>query len=65
MSLIFLSTIFFSLSLGIALGIGLSLLSVVRHATKPRIQILGKVPGTHDQFENAETSPNQVEFVDG
>ncbi|KAI4283289.1 MAG: hypothetical protein L6R38_002254 [Xanthoria sp. 2 TBL-2021] len=65
MSLIFLSTIFFSLSLGIALGIGLSLLSVVRHATKPRIQILGKVPGSQDQFENAETSPNQVEFVDG
>ncbi|KAL8976131.1 MAG: hypothetical protein Q9205_007804, partial [Flavoplaca limonia] len=65
MALIFLSTIFFSLSLGIALGIGLSLLSVVRHATKPRIQILGKVPGSHDQFENAETSPNQVEFVDG
>ncbi|KAL8911193.1 MAG: hypothetical protein Q9171_003599 [Xanthocarpia ochracea] len=65
MSLIFLSTIFYSLSLGIALGIGLSLLSVVRHATKPRIQILGKVPNTHDQFENAETSPNQVEFVDG
>ena len=65
MSLIFLSTIFYSLSLGIALGIGLSLLSVVRHATKPRIQILGKVPNTIDQFENAETSPNQVEFVDG
>ncbi|KAL8673264.1 MAG: hypothetical protein Q9168_002302 [Polycauliona sp. 1 TL-2023] len=65
MSLIFLSTVFYSLSLGIALGIGLSLLSVVRHATKPRIQILGKVPGSHDQFENAETSPNQVEFVDG
>lgn len=65
MSLIFLSTIFYSLSLGIALGIGLSLLSVVRHATKPRIQILGKVPGSRDQYENAETSPNPVEFFDG
>ncbi|KAI4180746.1 MAG: hypothetical protein L6R41_007034, partial [Letrouitia leprolyta] len=65
MSLIFLATIFYSLSLGIALGIGLSLLSVIRHATKPRIQILGKVPGTSNEFENAETSPGKVEFVDG
>ncbi|KAL8728800.1 MAG: hypothetical protein Q9166_005178 [cf. Caloplaca sp. 2 TL-2023] len=65
MSMIFLSTIFYSLSLGIALGIGLSLLSVVRHATKPRIQILGKVPGSHDQFENAEASPQHLEFVEG
>lgn len=65
MSLIFLATIFYSLSLGIALGIGLSLLSVIRHATKPRIQILGKVPGTSTEFENAETSPGKVEFVDG
>ncbi|KAL8691038.1 MAG: hypothetical protein Q9224_004264 [Gallowayella concinna] len=65
MALIFLSTIFYSLPLGIALGIGLSLLSVIRHATKPRIQILGKVPESRDQFENAETSANPVEFVDG
>ncbi|KAL8737504.1 MAG: hypothetical protein Q9181_001604 [Wetmoreana brouardii] len=65
MSLIFLSTIFYSLALGIALGIGLSLLSVIRHATKPRIQILGKVPGTQDQFENAEASPERLEFVEG
>ncbi|KAL9602726.1 MAG: hypothetical protein Q9179_002461 [Wetmoreana sp. 5 TL-2023] len=65
MSLIFLSTFFYSLALGIALGIGLSLLSVIRHATKPRIQILGKVPGTQDQFENAEASPERLEFVEG
>ncbi|KAL8969337.1 MAG: hypothetical protein Q9183_002046 [Haloplaca sp. 2 TL-2023] len=65
MALIFLSTIFYSLPLGIALGIGLSLLSVIKHATKPRIQILGKVPGTHDQFENAEEHPQRLEFVEG
>ncbi|KAL9595926.1 MAG: hypothetical protein Q9219_006152 [cf. Caloplaca sp. 3 TL-2023] len=65
MALIFLATIFYSLPLGIALGIGLSLLSVIRHATKPRIQILGKVPGTDSEFENAETSPGNVEFVEG
>lgn len=65
MFLIFSSTIFYSLSLGIAFGFGLSLLSVIRHATKPRIQIIGKVPGTEEQFENAETNPHGLEFVEG
>lgn len=65
MTLIFAATIFYSLTLGIALGIGLSVLSVIRHATKPRIQILGKVPGTADQFENAEDNPQGLEFIEG
>ncbi|KAL6719828.1 hypothetical protein ACLMJK_001749 [Lecanora helva] len=65
MSLIFLATIFYSLSLGIALGVGLSLLSVIKHSTKPRIQILGKVPNTTDQFENAEDNPEVLEFIEG
>ena len=65
MTLIFLATFFYSLPLGIALGIGLSLLQVIRHSTKPRIQILGKVPGTIDAFENAEESPQGVEFIEG
>jgi MFS superfamily sulfate permease-like transporter len=65
MILIFLSTIFYSLTLGIALGFGLSLLRVIRHATKPRIQILGKVSGTMDKFENAELHPEKVEFIEG
>lgn len=62
---IFTSTIFYSLALGIALGFGLSLLSIIRHATKPRIQILGKVPGMENQFENAEHHPEDVEFIEG
>ncbi|KAI9879839.1 MAG: hypothetical protein M1830_006862 [Pleopsidium flavum] len=65
MTLIFAATIFYSLSLGIALGVGLSVLSVIRHSTKPRIQILGKVPGTADQFESAEDNPQGVEFIEG
>jgi len=65
MFLIFAATIFYSLPLGIALGIGLSLLSVIRHSTKPRIQILGRVPGTQDQFENAEDNPQSLDFVEG
>ena len=64
MAIIFLSTIFYSLPLGIALGMGLSILQVIKHATKPRIQILGKNPGTN-QFENAEESPENLEFIEG
>jgi MFS superfamily sulfate permease-like transporter len=65
MFVIFASTIFYSLPLGIALGFGLSLLSIIRHSTKPRIQILGKVPGVENQFENAEAHPEGVEFIEG
>ena len=65
MFLIFAATILYSLPLGVALGMGLSILMVIRHATKPRIQILGKVPGTDDQFENAEENPQALEFIEG
>jgi len=64
MLVIVLSTIFYSLSLGIALGVGLSLLQVIRHSTRPRIQILGRIPGT-ERFENAEANPDLLEFFDG
>lgn len=64
MAIIFLSTIFYSLPFGIAIGIGLSLLQVIRHSTRPRIQILGRTPGTH-RFENAEAAPGGVEFIEG
>ncbi|CAK7271121.1 hypothetical protein SEPCBS119000_004437 [Sporothrix epigloea] len=64
MSIIVLATIFYSLNLGIAIGIGLSLLQVIRHATRPRIQILGRIPGTQ-RFENAEDHPERLEFVEG
>ena len=54
MAVIFLATMFYSLTLGMAIGVGLSLLRVVHHATRPRIQILGRIPGTN-RFENAES----------
>ena len=65
MFLIFGATIFYSLPLGIACGVGLSILSVIRHSTKPRIQILGRVPGTQDRFENAEENPHSLDFIEG
>jgi MFS superfamily sulfate permease-like transporter len=64
MLVIVLATIFFSLTLGIAIGVGLSLLLVIRHATRPRIQILGRIPGTQ-RFENAEENPDRLEFFEG
>ena len=65
MVLIFIATVFWNLKIGIAVGIGLSLLRVIRHSTRPRIQILGRVPGTVDQFENAEADPRRLEFIEG
>lgn len=65
MSIIFLATIFYSLSVGIALGISLSLLAVIKHAAKPRIQILGRVQGQPNRFENAEHAADQVEHIEG
>ncbi|KAH6857174.1 sulfate transporter family-domain-containing protein [Chaetomium sp. MPI-CAGE-AT-0009] len=64
MAAIVIATIFFSLSFGMAIGVGLSLLQVIRHATRPRIQILGRIPGTN-RFENAETNLDRLEFIEG
>jgi len=64
MIIIFAATIFYSLTLGMAIGVGLSLLSVIKHSTRPRIQILGRIPGTN-RFENAEDDPGKLEFVEG
>lgn len=63
MLLIFLTTFFWNLRIGIIVGIGLSLLRLLKHATRPRIQILGKVPHTDGEYENAEMMPGSVEFV--
>lgn len=65
MGLIFFSTIFWNIKIGIAVGMGLSLLRVIRHSTRPRIQILGRVPGSNDRFENAERAPSRLEFFEG
>lgn len=64
MAIIFLSTIFYSLTLGMALGVGISILLVIKHSTRPRIQILGRIPGTN-RFENAEAEDCSLEFIEG
>ncbi|KAI5309967.1 hypothetical protein KEM55_002024 [Ascosphaera atra] len=52
---IFCATMFYSLYLGIGLGIGLSVLQIIRHASKPRIQILGRVKHPHEGDHGHET----------
>lgn len=53
MALIFLTTFFWSLRGGIMVGLGFSLIRLLRHSTRPRIQILGRIPGSRE-FDNAE-----------
>jgi MFS superfamily sulfate permease-like transporter len=64
MAMIFIATMFYSLTLGMALGVGVSLLLVIKHSTRPRIQILGRIPGTN-RFENAESASSSLEFIEG
>ncbi|PVI01860.1 hypothetical protein DM02DRAFT_613387 [Periconia macrospinosa] len=65
MGIIFFITVVWDLKRGIGVGIGLSILRLVRHSTRPRIQILGRVPGTTDRFANAELDPENLEFIEG
>lgn len=65
MGLIFIITILWDLKRGIGVGIGLSLLRLIRHSVRPRIQILGRVPGSTNRFVNAELDPESVEFIEG
>ncbi|RKF65785.1 putative sulfate transporter [Golovinomyces cichoracearum] len=64
MMIILVVTIFYSLTMGMTIGIGLSILSVIKHSTRSRIQILGRIPGT-DRFENAEDNLDRLEFIEG
>jgi MFS superfamily sulfate permease-like transporter len=64
MAIIFIATIFYSLTLGMALGVGISLLQVIKHSTRPRIQIMGRIPGTN-RFENAEAANSHLEHIEG
>ncbi|ODQ64788.1 hypothetical protein NADFUDRAFT_52411 [Nadsonia fulvescens var. elongata DSM 6958] len=50
------TTIFWSVETGIAVGVGFSLVRVIYHVTQPRIQILGRIPGTN-MYRNADLIP--------
>ena len=62
MAVVFLATACYSMALGIAIGIILTLFTVIRQAAQPRIQILGRIPGTKHVFEDAELAPEGDQF---
>ena len=64
MLLVFTTTIVSSLQLGMAVGVGVSVVSVIRHSTRARIMILGRVPET-GQFRSAEEFPAELEHIEG
>ncbi|KAH3672757.1 hypothetical protein WICMUC_004163 [Wickerhamomyces mucosus] len=47
------ATLFYSVEAGIILGVGYSVIIVIKNSTKSRIQILGRLPGTNT-FLNAD-----------
>lgn len=52
-TMIVLSTLFWSPEVGLSLGVGLSVVKVIRFSTRTKIQILGRVPKTNI-FRNAD-----------
>ncbi|KAK9428232.1 sulfate transporter family-domain-containing protein [Lipomyces doorenjongii] len=57
-------TLAVSLQLGVTIGIGISVIQILRHATKPRIQVLARVPGTANTFRNADRPSHDVSETD-
>jgi MFS superfamily sulfate permease-like transporter len=60
MGLVFLTTLFWSIPTGIAVGVGISLIKVIKHSTRARIHILGRDPLTGD-WKPVEDSPSLLE----
>lgn len=52
-----LTTLFFSMEAGIAVGLVYSLIRVIKHSAMSRIQILGRIPGTNT-FVDADINEN-------
>ena len=62
MAAVFFATAFYSMSLGIAIGMLITLFRVVHHSTRSRIRILGRLPGSSHAFEDAELAPEGDQF---
>ncbi|KAK6507746.1 hypothetical protein TWF481_006168 [Arthrobotrys musiformis] len=66
MFIVFTLTIVYSLELGIAVGVGLSVVQILQHATRARIVILGRVPETTPAvFKSAEEFPEEIVQIEG
>ena len=62
MATVFLTTVCWSMSAGVSVGIILTLFTLVRHSSRSRIKILGRVSGNGDTFEDAELAPDSDQF---
>jgi MFS superfamily sulfate permease-like transporter len=62
MASVFCATAFYSMSLGVTVGMLITLFKVVRHSTQSRIRILGRLPGSKHAFEDAELVPEGDQF---
>ncbi len=62
MAAVFSATAFYSMSLGITIGILITLFRLVRHSTRSRIRILGRIPGSKHAFEDADLAPDGDQF---
>ncbi|KAF2485896.1 sulfate transporter [Neohortaea acidophila] len=62
MAAVFLATALYSMSLGITVGILITLYNLVKHSTRSRIRVLGRVPGTKHAFEDADLAPDGDRF---
>lgn len=66
LGIVFCTTIFWSVEAGVVLGIVVAVIRVVKHGTRSRIQIMGRVPNT-SVFRNADELIEESfsTFVDG
>lgn len=63
MAVTFLATLVFGIELGIAVGVGLSLLMVIYRSASPHVAILGRLPGTQ-YYRNLKRFPNAEDRAD-
>ncbi|KAG8929775.1 hypothetical protein FRC02_005088, partial [Tulasnella sp. 418] len=64
MSLTFLSTVLWSVEVGIVVSVSVSLLLVVRKSSKTSIKILGRIPGTN-KWKPIDENPEAMEDIPG
>ncbi|CDO72606.1 hypothetical protein BN946_scf184985.g25 [Trametes cinnabarina] len=64
MTLTFVLTIIWNVEIGIAVSVFISLLLVVRRSSRPRMTILGRIPGT-DRWKPVDENPEAEEDAQG
>ncbi|KAI8143918.1 sulfate transporter family-domain-containing protein [Fennellomyces sp. T-0311] len=60
----FLGTVVISLEFGTLVAITLSLLLTIKETSYPRISIMGRVKGTHNEFRAIHDDPDEIEHLE-